>query len=480
MSIAKNTIINIASATAPLLIALLTIPKYLELIGAENYGIIAIILTIQSYFSFMDLGLGKSVTKEISKSNPNNNEWHCKIYWTATIAIGAISGITSAIIISLLSLSHNINLFGINQKLSNETIGAILIAIACAPILLISSVNIGALQAKQMFGKISIIQTIGSIASQTAPLVIAYNGHIDLRILIASTLAARIISLLWLIKTCRDVFTKHRKIDFNTKIFKRLINYGGWISAINFLSPLLTIIDRSIIGLIKGPIAVSAYTIPYDLVSRSMIISSSFSSALFPRLATEGNIKGSEIAKKSSAILNFASTSVVILSIIGFDTFLKFWVNSENHANSQGIGEILLIGVWINSLVIPYHTNFISNNNPKKIVIIFAIEIPIYLILLYAGIKTLGPIGAAYAWTARVLIDAAILLKLNNAISNNLKSTTSSAIFILFAFIISKKIDEIILLGIFAIALLFTYILIELRINEIARITINNFIKKQR
>ena len=65
-----------------------------------------------------------------------------------------------------------------------------------------------------------------------------------------------------------------------------MMHYGGWVSVITMLGPLLVTIDRLVIASLSGAKAIAYYTVPYDLVSRTMVISGSFSSAIFPRLAS--------------------------------------------------------------------------------------------------------------------------------------------------------------------------------------------------
>ena len=139
-----------------------------------------------------------------------------------------------------------------------------------------------------------------------------------------------------------------------------------------------------------------------------------------------------------------------------------------------------MIGVWINSLVIPYHTNYISNKNPKKIAKIFLIEIPVYIFLLYIGITTFGPIGAAYAWTTRVTIDAIILLKLNNAINKNLGSIALSIITIASSLLLSS-IEIDIYTTLFTIStIILIYIFFETKLNSEIKLILTKILKREK
>jgi O-antigen/teichoic acid export membrane protein len=108
-------------------------------------------------------------------------------------------------------------------------------------------------------------------------------------------------------------------------------------------------------------------------------------------------------------------TPIVIIGIFAAQPFLNVWLGKSLAAGSEGVAELILLGVWVNALVIPSHTRLMAQDNPRTVVIIYLIQIPIYLTLLWMGLHYWGLVGAASAWSLRVLIDTLMLLFVNNA-----------------------------------------------------------------
>jgi O-antigen/teichoic acid export membrane protein len=79
----------------------------------------------------------------------------------------------------------------------------------------------------------------------------------------------------------------------------------------------------------------------------------------------------------------------------------------------------------------------LANGEPKKIVVIYLIEIPIYILLMWCGIQLWGVIGAALAWTIRALIDTCLLLYINKILIKILKQSILNLLLVLISLIIA-------------------------------------------
>src|SRR3989442_5579018 len=96
----RNTLLNLAGQVAPLIVSVLTIPKVFRGLGAERFGLLAIILVVAGYFSIFDLGLGRATTRLVAETI-GKREYHRlpPIAWTASITqlgFGILAGIILA------------------------------------------------------------------------------------------------------------------------------------------------------------------------------------------------------------------------------------------------------------------------------------------------------------------------------------------------------------------------------------------------
>jgi O-antigen/teichoic acid export membrane protein len=215
-----------------------------------------------------------------------------------------------------------------------------------------------------------------------------------------------------------------------------MLSYGGWVSVIGLITPLLTTIDRVLIASLSGAKYLTYYVIPYDLVTKIMIIPGSFSSALFPRLVSGSIDESYNMAISATKTLIAIMTPITIIGLLLIEEFVSLWVGESIAEKSKFIGEILLIGLWVNALVIPTYSRHLARRNPKTIVFIFLFEIPVFLLLLYFGLKFYGIQGAAIAWTLRVCLDTFLILKVNNIFKDIVLTNYLSGIITLAALLL--------------------------------------------
>ena len=431
-NVSKHTASNLATNLIPMFVALITIPFYLSYIGEERFGVLALIMAFLTYFNFMDMGLGRAVSRRIAQLHKDTNLSRSNVLWTTTISslfLGIIGGFI--LWISLESLLNS--QVKISPLILIETKKAILYLALALPLLLPISSFIGALHARYNFNEANMVMILTNTLVQVIPLFAAINGYVDVSTLVLTTLIIKISSSIILFLICSKLIPLNIYPVFNKEEFVNMISYGGWVSVLGIITPLLTTIDRVVIASVSGARFLTYYVIPYDLVTKIMVIPGSFSSALFPRLVKGNEEDSFNMAITATKTLITVMTPVLIIGLLLINDFLSIWVGSDISNKAKNIGEILLIGLWINALVIPTYSRHLARFDPKTIVIIFLIEIPIYLALLFFGLKYFGIQGAAVAWTLRVLLDTVLILKVNDLLYEIFTDNFYSAVLVFLA-----------------------------------------------
>src|SRR6266404_9322882 len=90
MSIKRNTLINLAGATAPMLVSLMTVPLYLRLVGEARFGVLVLVWLFVGYFEFFDFGIGKATANQLARlrdAPPSERE---AAFWTGALINGVL------------------------------------------------------------------------------------------------------------------------------------------------------------------------------------------------------------------------------------------------------------------------------------------------------------------------------------------------------------------------------------------------------
>jgi O-antigen/teichoic acid export membrane protein len=413
-----------------MLMALVTIPHYLHYIGEERFGVLAVIWSLLTYFGFVDFGFGRAVTQRLARLAHLPDIERSRVLWTGLVASVVLAVLGSIVLYFTASylLSSQLKM---SAALRDEATVATLWLALSLPLVLPASVFFGALQARLRFYEANLTQMIGSVLVQIVPLLLAMSGRVELSYLVPAVLLTRAITNLFLFAQCRRHVPLLGGPSIHMASLREMSGYGGWISVMNIIGPLLITLDRMIISVVSGARYVTHYTVPYDLVSRGTVISGSVSSALFPRAALLADEDGRALTQRAAATLLAIMTPITIIGLLALHPFLVIWVGQNLARHSWGVGELIFLGVWINCIAVPHYSRFLATESPKKVALIYLFEIPVYLILLWYGIHYWGVVGAAAAWSLRVLLDTGLLLRLNGTLARSVIMSTPSFLLIL-------------------------------------------------
>lgn len=423
-----------------MLIGLLTVPAYLRCIGPERYGALAVIWALLAYFSFFDAGFGRAVTQRMARISESDGARRSQLLWTAlvsTFAFGTVASVALWFVADVLLLNRVAMSDATRAELSDATLWLL----PALPVLLPTTVLQGALQARLRFFEVNAVQSLGTAIGQLLPLSVALLGHTQLSALVPAVLVSRLVVVTLLLQQCgRHVPLSWTPTYDRTDVIE-LARYGGWVSVVTFLAPMLVTIDRLVIATMSGAASVTAYTVPYDLSSRVMVVSGSLSSALFPRLALATPAKSADLATRTTKLLTAVMTPLVLVGMLGVKPFLDMWLGPTLAAPSSGVAEIILVGVWVNALVIPHGTRLLAVGNPRTVAFIYLAQLPVYISLLTLGLKYWGILGAAVAWTTRVLMDTCMLLRVGGELGRTIRMSIPYAILVVSALLIVLLVE---------------------------------------
>lgn len=407
-SIRRNAAYNVAGAVVPLTVSLITIPIYIETIGAARYGVLAIVWLMVGYFGVFDLGIGRAVAQRVAaqRNEPVSNR--ADTYWTA-VAVNLILGLIGAVIIFFVSQYAFTQLFDFDEISENELLAIVPWLAVALPIATVSSVMSGALQGMASFLALNLVTTVGSVLFQLLPLLVALYIKPTLDVLLIAAIIPRFLTLL----AFHLIFYKHIAerglIRFSRKVAKELIAFGGWVTVSSVIGPLLVASDRFLIGIVSGAKAVTFYTVPFQLGARSSIISNALTSAIFPKLAGVSAYDARVICRRSTRIILSLTTPIFGAGILLVRPFFAAWMSPEFSEQTTLVAQLLILAFWINGIAKVSFVYLQARERPDVIAKCHVAELAPYLAFLYLGLSYWGIAGAALVFFLRTLADLMLL-----------------------------------------------------------------------
>jgi O-antigen/teichoic acid export membrane protein len=416
MSLKRNTVYNLGGSIAPVFISLATVPVYLHLIGDARYGVLAIVWLFLGYFGLFDPGITRAASFHIARLHrPDDAKERESVFWTALI-VNLGFGVAGGIILYVAARPIFMSAFKMPETMRGEVIASLPWLAASVPLSIVTGVLGGALQAREWFGTFNMINVANAAFTQLVPLAVAYWHGPDLTWLIPAVLITRAVGVIPSFVALASAVPLGRGGGCDRSKLRSLFSYGGWITVTNVLTPLLTTIDRMLIGTMLSAEAVTFYTVPFNLVSRGSVVPGALANSLFPMMSRSSPEDSAQLASEAVAALAAVTTPMIVLAAAVFPIFMRIWVGRSFAEHAAPIGVVLLAGIWVNGLAYVPYGHLQASGRPDIVAKFHAIEVIPFLGILWLGLHSFGLIGAAYAWTLRTTVDALLLFKVGGSI----------------------------------------------------------------
>ncbi len=440
MSIRRNTAYNLIGSMVPIMVSLVTVPIYLRLIGEARYGVLAVAWMLLGYFGLFDLGLGRATAQRIATLRNAAVCERAQAFWTA-LGLNIGLGVLGGLIIWPVADIFLGRIFKIDDAMRFEALTVVPWLILAVPMATLSGVLTGALQGRERFFELNLISGVSSVLFQLIPLVVAKFWGVELGVLLPAAMFVRLLTVFVLYGYCRRYVFCGLPASFVRTEASQLLRFGSWVTVTSLISPMMIILDRFIIGALLGAKAVSYYTVPFQLADRTGIIPFALSSALFPRFVGMSREEEQIVAKKSLRAVLSVMTPMMATGIVLMEPFLSWWITSAFGREAGLVGCILLLGFWINALAMIPYAQLQAKGRPDIVAKCNLLELLPYFWMLYIGLNTLGLVGAAVAFSARIFADFVLLSGFSGILRKSLRLLVLPMLLLIAAFLISTNIS---------------------------------------
>lgn len=428
MKLTRNIVWNALGVVLPIGVGILVVPLTVRGLGTERFGFLSILWLLIGYFSIFDLGLGRTLTKLAADRLAQGHEDEVPPLATTTVILVTVSSSLVAVVLAACSgLIARHLLSASTASFGSEAAVAVACVALSLPFVLLSTVQLGLLEAYQQFALTNMVRVPVGILMLAAPLAVLPFTH-NLGVIAAVLAGLRVLNASVLgILVLRTVPALRRQgLVFRRQLLKPLLTFGGWLTVSNVVSPVMVYFDRFLIAGVLGASAVAYYTVPYDVLSRVLVLPTAIQGVLFPAFAvlrTQRSPRAVHVFGRS-AVLTLLLMAVPLAGtmLLGYQG-LALWVGPAFAQHSALTAKILVVGVVANAMARTPFVFIQGAGHARWTAQLHLIELPLYALGLWWLLKTGGIVGAACAWSGRMVFDCVVLYGLSLRVEPQLRHT---------------------------------------------------------
>ncbi|MHB8381103.1 MAG: flippase [Candidatus Binataceae bacterium] len=409
---ARNTLWNLIGGIAPFALAVFAIPILVHRLGVYRYGVIALAWLVVGYFGLFDFGLGRTVTKFVADAVGAGDEQYIPdIAWTSLLLM-IVCGTSGGALMWGLSpwLAHRA--LNIPPSMQTETLRALRVLAVSLPFIVSASSLTGILAGLQRFDLINLVRVPLGFFSLLGPLMVLPFSH-SIFWIVNVLVAGRVAGWMALLLACFRVFPALRgEVRMRRAMVRPLLNFGGWVTISSVSSPVIEYFGRFMLSALVSVAAVAYYAVPFQVVTKLLIVPTSMSGALFPAFSSALAQTPARIPmlleRATRYLFIFIFPAVLVICTLAPE-WVFLWLGADFARNSVWAVRWLALGVFANSFAYLAFALIQAANRPDLTGKLHIIEAPFQIFLLWLLIPRYGTAGAAIAWAASIWLDAIFL-----------------------------------------------------------------------
>lgn len=339
ISLSRNVLFGFLSWLLPLGVTFLLTPLIVHGLGAEAYGLYALVMGFVAYsFTF---NVGRAITKYVAAYRASGQSERLGEVLSTTLLINLVIGVLSALALALCANVLVTRVLNIAPQFQANARLAFYLAAVGLLVTMLSQVFNAVPQAVQRFDVYSLIATC------TAMTIIVGNGSLvwlgfGLKSLIAWNVFATSLS-------CAAYFIAGRRLlpearlgfRFNKDLLVGILRFSGAVIAYQVLANLLLLFERGWLTRTLGSAAVTFYVVPMTIAIYIHAFVSSLTLVIFP-LASEAGAQQDTVRLHTIYTRAYKYVSLLVLFLVvtlmtGSYQILSNWMGEEFAVNSARV-----------------------------------------------------------------------------------------------------------------------------------------------
>jgi O-antigen/teichoic acid export membrane protein len=407
VSVKANVVANYFSQAYMAVIGFVFVPVFIQYLGIEAFGLIAIFTILQSSLALLDLGLKPALGREMAKftAGAHNAQSIRDLLRSAEIAAAAMATIISlgALCSASWVASNWLNVQSLPLNVVRHALVGMGVLCALRLVENIYSSSIAGLQRQVLQSVLNsglvTARSLGAIAvlAWVAPTVEAFFIWQVLISIITLPILASVVY--------RELPMSPRPARFSWDSLTGIWRFAGGVMTITLLSLLLTQSDKILLSRLLPLKVFAIYAVAGVLSSALYMLSTPIGAAFYPsftQLITLRDVAALRLAYHQAAQLSaVVMGSAAIVLIVFADTVLSAWTgNGTLTQDAAPILRVLAAGTLLSGFMgIPYQMQ-LAHGWTKLTIQMNLVAVALLVPMLFLVVPRYGGIGAAWVWVA--------------------------------------------------------------------------------
>lgn len=410
--VVRGSLWSVGGQAVVIATSLVATPFVIRLLGAESYGVLALINVLIGYIAFADLGMGAASTRFGSRAHARgDDEEEASVVWTA-LALSFFTSSSSALAMAVAApwlVEHAL-------RLPAHLHSSAVIALRVAALGFVARAASGVLNTPQLARLRVDIYTLinsGSAVVQVAlvPVALALGGGLVGAVTVVAAASAS--ALLVHASVSSKLLHALVRPRFDAKAMRSLLGFGGALIVSGVVTIALMNAEKVFLTRFASVTSLAYYSVAFTVANLMLVLPAAMGQSLLPaftRLHEQGDREGLRklYTRSLRANLLWAVPLATVVCVMA-KPFLTVWAGPEFGRESAAPLYILTGGILFNVMAYIPCNLLLSVGRANLVARIHVSELIPYVLVAALATYWLGAAGAALAWSLRVIADAVLM-----------------------------------------------------------------------
>jgi len=393
-------------------LGIVLIPVYLRLLGAHQWGIVAICITVQGMANLLDAGLGQILPRDIARCHDDAAAQSriYRIYARAYAVLGWVGFCVGQGLLTLL-LNGTIHWFDTDLKPYEWALRLVLLQFLFQ---FSNNASMGYWNGRQLQSQANLRQCFFGTLKHALALALLAGYAADVYAYVLGFAVAGGFEW-WLnrrsVRGALNQYLKSSTESLNRADFRRLAEDAGVLASGVFIGMLVSQIDRILLSSQVSPAEFGRYVIVANLGLAFLQLQYPLMRALFPRVVREqaaGHMT-SQSRYWVAVVVLCVLPCLVMIPLVPW--ILQIWLNDASVV-SQGTGPLRFIlgAVAVNALYHLIYQRMIARGHNRWIVMINTVVLLVIAPFLWFSGPEIGILAGGISWFIMATLQLALAL----------------------------------------------------------------------